>query len=296
MDRVKAAQVFIDVARTGSFTATSERLEMSRPMVTRYIEVMESWLEVRLLHRTTRKVTLTTQGEKCLNDIEQWLTTADQFISEIKSTEQLSGRIRLACSMSFSHAQLMVAIQQFMTRHPKVSIDIDLQDTAIDLVDSRIDLAIRIASNPDPSLIGKPLAVCHSVLVASQAYLDSMPAITAPDDLSQHRCLSYTNFEKHIWHLWNENEHKAISVNCQLTANEATTLLKAAQCGAGISMQPTYMANAAIENGSLVRVLPNWNTNDMNIYALYSSRKFLSPTVRALIDFLAEYFKQHPWD
>lgn len=296
MDRITAAQVFVDIAHSGSFTATAERLSMSRSMVTRYIEAMEQWFDARLLHRTTRKVSLTTIGEQCLIDVEPWLEQAQQFVADIKPTNELSDNIRLSTSMSFAHAQLMTPINEFMQCHPKVHIDIDVGDQAVDLVKSRIDLAIRIANNPDPALIGKPIALCRSVLVASPNYLATMPTIEHPRDLSQHQCLGYNNFGQPVWHFQQDNEHTSTEVNCRLTANEATTLLHAAIVGAGISIQPSYMANQAITRGELVPILPHWHINDMKIYALYSSRKFLSPTVRALIDFLTQYFEAHPWD
>lgn len=296
MDRLTAAQVFVDVARSGSFTSTADRLDMSRPMVTRYVEEMERWFGVRLFHRTTRKVNLTTIGEQCLKDVEPWLETGQQLVSSIKSSDELTDSIRIATAMSLGHSQLIRPVCLFMENHPKVTIDIDLEDTTINLVDSRIDLAIRIASNPDNSLIGKPIAICRSVLVASPTYLKTIAAITQPEDLSDLQCLGYANFERQVWHLTRLNEHKSIHVNCRLTANEATILLEAAILNAGISIQPSYLANAEINKGNLVEVLPEWDANEMNIYALYSSRKFLSPTVRALIDFLEDYFKRHPWE
>lgn len=296
MDRITAAQVFIDVTRSGSFTATADRLAMSRPMVTRYVEAMESWFGVRLLHRTTRKISLTTSGEQCLQELESWLDTTNQLIENVKPNDVITGTIRIAASMSFAHAQLMAAICEFMLLHPKIKIDIDLSDTTNDLVKSRIDLAIRIAANPDTSLIGKPIAVCRSVLVAHEAYLAKMPEIKQPEDLSQHHCLSYTNFERQIWNFTQGSKHKSISINSRLAANEATALLEATLCGAGISLQPTYMANKIIQRGDLVKVLPDWQANEMNIYALYSSRKFLAPAVRALIDFISHYFQQNNWD
>ena len=296
MDRITAAEVFVDVARSGSFTATAERLAMSRPMVTRYVEAMERWFGVRLLHRTTRKVTLTSSGEQCINEIEAWLAATQLLVSRVKPSDQLTDAIRIATSMSFGHAQLMAAVSEFMALHPKVTIDVDLQDSAADLVSNRIDLAIRIAADPDPSLIGKPIAKCRSVMVASQAYLDKMPLISTPDDLISHQCLTHTSFERQLWHLSRDGEHRSVSLTTRLTANEATVLLEAALCGVGISLLPTYLANKAIKQGQLVEVLPQWQANDMTIYALYSSRKFLSPTVRALIDFLSDYFKNHQWD
>ncbi|WP_076540034.1 LysR family transcriptional regulator [Shewanella sp. UCD-KL21] len=295
MDKLTAAKVFVDVTQSGSFTATADRLEMSRPMVTRYIEAMEQWLDIRLLHRTTRKVTLTSAGERCLKDVELWLEQADGLVAMSDTSEQLSGIVRVAASMSFGFSQLIPAIHHFMRIHPKVHIDIDLQDSVADLTQSQIDLAIRIAANPDPSLIGKPIAMCQSVLVASPEYVASNDKITEPNQLTKHSCLGNKNFQRHLWHLTNAKQQLSVDVDCKLTANETTALLYASICGAGVSVQPTYLANKYIENGTLLPVLPEWKPDDMTIYALYSSRKNLSANVRALIDFLQSYFKENPW-
>ena len=296
MDKVTAAKVFIDIAQTGSFTATAERLAMSRPMVTRYVEAMEAWLNTRLLHRTTRKVSLTTAGEQCLADVEQWVDDAEKMLDSIKPNHELSGKIRLASSMSFGHARLIAAITDFMTLHPKVEIDIDLQDTTTDLINSRIDLAIRIASAPDPALIGKPIAKCLSALVASAHYLSQHSAINRPEDLIHHACLGYKNFEHHVWHLKQNEEVRSVEVNCRLTANDATILMQGALYHGGITMQPTYLVKPYLARGELIQVLPQWDLQEMDIYVLYPSRKHLSPTVRALIDFLSDYFINHSWD
>ncbi|MCG9771085.1 LysR family transcriptional regulator [Pseudoalteromonas piscicida] len=295
MDRLIAAKVFADVAITGSFTATADRLDMSRPMVTRYIEAMESWLNIRLLHRTTRRVSLTTAGESCLEEVRQWLRQADTITGLANTSGKLSGTVRLATSMSFGFSQLVPAIQQFMSAHPDVNIDIDLQDSVADLTESQIDLAIRIASAPDPSLIGKSIAVCSSVIVASPQYLANASEIKKPDDLAEHLCLGYKNFQQHIWHLRKGSSQQSVAVNCRLTANEATALLHAALIGAGLAIQPTYLVNRYIKSGELKPVLPDWKPSDMNIYVLYSSRKYMSPTVRALIDYLSHYFANTPW-
>lgn len=194
MDKFIAAQVFVDVAKSGSFTATAERLDMSRPMVTRYIDAMEKWLNVRLLHRTTRKVSLTTLGERCLKETEVWLEQAENLVALSDINNELSGTVRVATSMSFGFSQLVPAVLDFMALHPKVNIDIDLQDSVADLTDKQIDLAIRLASNPEPSLIGKPIAVCESVLVASPDYLAKQENIVEPQQLAKHRCLGYKIF------------------------------------------------------------------------------------------------------
>ncbi|MCG9783764.1 LysR family transcriptional regulator [Vibrio brasiliensis] len=295
MDRLTAAKVFVDVATSGSFTATADRLEMSRPMVTRYIEAMESWLNARLLHRTTRQVSLTTAGEDCLEEVKLWLKQAESLGDLANTSGELSGTIRLATSMSFGYSQVVPVIQQFLAVHPKVSIDVDLQDSVTDLTDSQIDIAIRIASTPDPSLIGKPIALCESVIVASPHYLANSEPISTPGDLTQHTCLGYKNFQQHVWHLTKADLQQSVEVSCRLTANEATTLLNAALCHGGLAMQPTYLVSQYLKNGQLKQVLPDWKPDDMTVYVLYSSRKHMRPAVRALIDYLSDYFSTSRW-
>lgn len=295
MDRLTSAKVFVDIAQSGSFTATADRLEMSRAMVTRYVEAMEKWLNVRLLHRTTRKVTLTSAGVDCLKEVEVWLEQAQSLEALSNKSEELSGMVRVATSMSFGFSQLIPAFQNFMSIYPKLHIDMDLQDSVADLTERQIDLAIRIASNPDPSLIGKPIAVCKSLLVASPNYLATRDKIVKPEQLIEHNCLGYKNFQRHVWHLTKGDQQQSVDVECKLTANEATTLLHAALYGGGVAIQPDYLANKYIKTGQLQSVLPEWKPADLTIYALYSSRKHLSPNVRALIDYLQQYFEENPW-
>lgn len=297
MDRLKAARVFIDVAQSGSFTVTADRLSMSRPMVTRYIESMEEWLNVRLLHRTTRKVTLTSAGENCLKQVESWLLAGEELadISHSGSSDSLKGRIKVSTSMSFGFSQLIPATKLFMDHYPDVIVEINVEDTVTDLVEQQIDLAIRISSNPDPSLVGKPIADCHSVLVASPLYIAEHAKIVNPRDLLNHKCLGYKHFEQHVWHLNYGKQHESIEIKPCLSANEATVLLHAAKSGMGVTLQPTYLVSSEIESGSLVRVLPDWQPSKLKIYALYSSRKYLSRAVRAYIDFISEYFSKHRW-
>lgn len=295
MDRLTAAKVFVDVASTQSFTTTADRLDMSRPMVTRYIDALESWLNARLLHRTTRKVSLTSAGERCLPQVQGWIEQAQDLQHQLMAQNELSGRLRVSTSMSFGFAQLIPAVKGFIDRHRQVEMDIDVQETAVDLIAERIDLAIRITPSPDPSLIGRPIATCDSILVASPSYLNSAPQITEPADLFAHQCLGHQSFERHIWNLRHGQRHESVEVNCQLRSNEATVLLNAAVNGMGVSLQPTYLANSALKRGALVQVLPQWQPKVMDIYALYPSRKHLSPAVRSLIDHLIDYFANEEW-
>ena len=295
MDRVTAAKVFLDVAHSGSFTASAERLNMSRAMVSRSIETMENWLQTRLLHRTTRKVALTSAGKACLENIENWYQQSEQLVLHATPDAALTGSIRIATSMSFSQSQLMPALKPFLQQHPLVNIELELNDSATNLAQKKIDLAIRIAANPDPSLIGKPIGICHSAIVASADYLAKHAQITQPSDLSEHTYLAHKHFANHVLHLKMPQQLASINVTSRLCANEATTLLSAAINGLGIAVLPTYLANDYIARNELVHILPDWHPDALNIYALYSSRKHLSPAIRALIDHLCTYFKTEHW-
>lgn len=296
MDRLTAMQVFVEVARSGSFSATADKLEMSRAMVTRYVGELEQWLGARLLQRTTRSVTLTDAGEHCLRRSQQMLALKDDVEQETSSHDAaLRGQLRITCSVSFAYAQLAAAVVDFLKRYPQLKIDLNASEGALNLVEARIDLAIRISAEPDPTLIGRVLAPCTSVLVASPAYLAAQGVPQAPADLAAHRCLSFANFGKSTWTLRRGDERSQVSVGGHLSANEATALLRAALAGGGIALQPTYLVNPHLADGSLQVVLPDWTLPEMAIHALYPSRKHLSPAVRALLDFLAERFGQTPW-
>lgn len=299
MDRLTAMKVFVEVAASGSFSATADKLEMSRAMVTRYVGELEQWLNARLLQRTTRSVTLTDAGESCLRRSQQMLAlmadVEEETSSQDGASSGLRGQLRITCSVSLAYAQMAAAVVDFLKLHPLLKIDLNASEGALNLVDARMDLAIRISAEPDPMLIGRALAPCASVLVASPAYLAAHGMPETPSDLTQHRCLSYANFGKSVWILQRGEEVSRVSVSSQYSANEATALLRAALAGGGLALQPTYLANPYLADGTLQQVLPQWKLPDMVIYALYPSRKHLSPAVRALLDYLVARFENVPW-
>ena len=296
MDRLTAMQVFVEVAQSGSFSASADKLDMSRAMVTRYIGELENWLDARLLQRTTRSVTLTEAGEHCLRRSQQMLALMENVEEETCGhDENLRGQLRITCSVSLAYAQIAAAVVDFLKLHPQLKIDLNASEGALNLVEARIDLAIRISATPDPILVGRLLAPCTSVLVASPAYLRSHGRPQVPADLNGHSYLSYVNFGKSIWTMTRGEEQTQISISSHFSANEATALLQAALAGGGIALQPNYLANPYLITGRLQTVLPDWKVPDMGVYALYPSRKHLRPAVRAFLDFLIERFAKTPW-
>jgi len=296
MDRLTAMRVFCEVATSGSFSATADKLDMSRAMVTRYVSELEGWLNARLLQRTTRSVTLTDAGEQCLRRSQQMLALMENIEEETRSDDaELRGQLRLTCSTSFAFGHLARVISKFLTLHPLLKIDLHVGDGTVNLVEARIDLAIRISREPDPLLIARPLAVCDSVLVAAPDYVRQAGLPLHPQDLPGHRCLSHANYGRNTWRFMRRDESVQTDIASHFSANDATVLLQAVLAGSGITLLPTYLMADHLDKGDLQIILPEWTAPPMTIYALFPSRRHLSPAVRALLDFLVEEFADRPW-
>lgn len=298
MDRLTAMQVFVEVAQRGSLTAAAEQLELSRAMVTRYVAELERWLGTRLLQRTTRRLSLTDAGEACLQRCRQMLELADDVeqVAGQRDSEP-RGLIRVTTSSSFGQAQLAPAVAAYLRLYPHTRVDLLMVDRTVNLVEERIDLAVRITNELDPALIARRLSVCRSVLCATPAYLAQHGRPATPDALAEHSCLTYSYFGKSQWRLRRGQDETLVSVEGKLSANEATVLLQATLADAGIAMQPTYLVAPLLKNGTLMRVLPDWQPITMSIYGVYASRRHVPATLRTLLDFLVHRFGPEPdWD
>ncbi|WP_218173407.1 LysR family transcriptional regulator [Pseudomonas gingeri] len=298
MDRLTAMRVFVTVVDLGSQSAAADHLELSRPVVSRYLAELEDWVGARLMHRTTRKLSLTAAGSETLPRCRQLLELSSDLQAAVSTPDQAPrGLLRISVSTSFGQAQLVDAMAEYVKRFPGVSIDLQMLDRTVNLVDERIDLAIRTSNDLDPNLIARRLTVCRSVICASPAYLREHPAPQRVEELSRHNCLTHSYFGKSLWHFEQDGEQVSVPVQGTISANEASTLLRAVMAGAGISMLPTYQAGVHIHRGELVRLLPHAEPRLMNIYAVYASRKHMPATLRSMLDFLVQRFPETPaWD
>ena len=298
MDRLIAMRVFVTVVDLGSQSAAADHLDLSRPVVSRYLAELEEWVGARLMHRTTRKLSLTAAGNETLPRCRQLLELADDLQAAVSVPDAAPrGLLRISVSTSFGQAQLASAVTEYVRRYPQVKIDLQMLDRTVNLVDEGIDLAIRTSNDLDPSLIARKLTVCRSVLCASPAYLHEHPAPQQVDDLRQHNCLSHAYYGKSLWHFKVQGEAVSIPVHGNISANEASTLLSATLAGAGISLLPSYLVGCAVRRGELVQLLPESEPLALNIYAVYASRKHMPATLRSMLDFLSERFTEVPsWD
>lgn len=287
MDRIVAAKVLLKTIERGSASGAAEELGMSRAMASRYIASMEDWSGTRLLHRTTRQLSLTSAGERVLELCKEIVRVGDAVTEVAKHADTPHGLLRVTAPGILAEAQLVLLLSEFADAYPRIKVDLQISDRAVDLVQDRIDVAIRIANHLDPSLIAKRLGQCPSRLYASPRYLKEFGTPSGPEDLDDHRCLTYTRLGGTEWSLKNFETQVVVAVGGAFQTNDAIALRRATLSGLGIAMLPCFAADQEVDAGRLAVVLPEWEPNTLGIYALYVSRRHLPMAARALIDFLA---------
>lgn len=293
MDRILAAEVFITAIDQGSITAAAKSLKMSRSMASRYISAMEEWAGSQLLHRSTRKISLTSAGEEVLGDCRELMNIANKLPDKFSvDSPEPRGVLRISCSQFIAQCVLPQVLQQFLTDYPHILIDIHISNDAVNMIEQRIDLAIRISNNLDPNLIARTLGYCSSVLCATEQYLAKAGTPTTPQQLLQHNCLSYSFFGNSLWQFSREEEQYSVPIRGNLSANESMTLLETTLLGLGISHQPKLAAQPFIDSGALQQVLSSYTLQPMTISGIYLSRKNQSRPLRLLLDHLVSTFSQ----
>ncbi len=296
MDKLSAMRVFLEATDRGSVSAAARQLNMSRAMATRYLAFLEQWTGARLLHRTTRRLNLTTAGKEVLPLCRDMLAIEGRIATlSNESSAQPRGGLRMTASAAFAQTHLVEAVVDYLAQYPSVAVDLEVVDRIVDLVDERIDLAIRITNEPDANLIARKLGHCLCTITASPKYIAQHGKPTKPQDLARHNCLTSANFGESTWHFTFAGERISVPVEGNLSANETMVLLRAATAGAGIAMLPTFVAEPAIKSGELVLLLEDHHVVDLSIYAVYASRRQMPLSVRTMLDFLAERFRHAPW-
>ncbi len=293
MDRFAALQTFVAVAEEASFSAAARRLGLAKSAVSRQIAELEAALGVRLLNRTTRSLSLTEVGRSYFDRVEQILAELDDANRAAGDTRAAPcGRLKISAPMSFGFLHLAPALSAFLGRYPSVTVDLVMNDRIVDLVEEGFDLAIRISTLPDSSLIARRLAPARRVICASPAYLSARGEPKAPDELKDHDCLFYSNLAAaRDWRFQRgDGTPWPVTVAGRLGVNNGDALRVAALGGLGLAHIPTFIVGADLQAGTLVKVLEAYVAQDVSITAVYPHSRHLSPTVRALVDFLAERF------
>ncbi|ADC72576.1 transcriptional regulator, LysR family [Thioalkalivibrio sp. K90mix] len=290
MDRFQQMQIFVAVVETGHFVHAAETLGLSKAAVSRAVNGLEERLGARLLHRTTRRLSLTSEGETFFGRSKlllEELAAAEGEISERGTA--VSGRLRINVPVSFGIQHLAPLWGTFTARHPRVELDVTLNDRSVDLVDEGFDLAVRIGTLDSSSLVARRLATTRMRICAAPDYLAASGLPAHPRELADHATIAYSyHATGDDWTLTGPDGPVAVTTRPVLRSNNGETCVAAALAGQGIVYQPEFLLQPHLQTGALQVLFPDWETATLGIHAVYPSRRYLLPKTRALIDFLAQ--------
>ncbi len=298
MDRVQGISLFIRVVETGSFSKAAEDLGITQPTATKFVASMEKRLGALLLHRSTRGVTPTEIGkvyyEKC-KLIAREIEEADDIASLMQS--KVRGKLTISSSVAFGRRVLTPSILEFMSQHPELEVNLNMDDRYINLVEQGVDLAIRMRRLPDSSLGSRFLGTNPWVLVATPQYLNDHFVPQAPEDIQRHRALIYSTVQAdHRWNFTGKSgQSESIEVKGPFTSNNLSSILSAARAGMGLAALPSYVAHQSIKDGILKPILEDWSLPSQEIHAVFSSPKHVPTKVSRCIDWLQGQFKGEWW-
>jgi DNA-binding transcriptional LysR family regulator len=298
MDRFEEMRAFVAVVDAGSFVRAAETLQVSKTAVSRWIGELEARLGVRLLHRTTRKLSLTVEGEIFHARCEELLAGVDEAEAEVtSSTDEAMGLLRLNVPVSFGLLHLAPLWPAFLQQHAHVTLDVTLSDRIVDLVDEGYDLAVRIARLQSSSLVSRQLTSTRLVLCASPEYLRRHGAPAHPSEIARHAVFAYTLLAMgEQWAFEGPDGPVGVKVTPRMRSNSGDTCCAAALQHQGIVLQPSFMVGAHLRSGALVELLPQYRSMQLGVHAVYASRKHVTPKLRVLIDFLVAAFRIPAWD
>jgi DNA-binding transcriptional LysR family regulator len=299
MDKLDAMNAFARVVAAGSYAEAARRLGLTRSAVSKAVTELEQLLGVRLLDRTTRKVTATEAGRAYYERVTGILADVESTESAVSRLhEEPKGLLKINAPMSFGTLYLGPAIAEFMVAYPELRIELLLNDRFIDPVEEGVDVTVRIGALPDSSLIARRLAPARRVLAASPAYLKTHGTPRTPEELTQHRALTFGNMQAvQRWELSRGGETFNVPVTSCLCSNNGDVLRAVALNGNGILLLPTFLVGPDIAAGKLKIVLPDYEPAGLGIYALYAPNRYLAAKTRVFIDFLAQRFGPEPvWE
>ncbi len=297
MDKFQEIHVFVSVAEQGSFVSASQSLRMSKAAVSRHVSELEKRLGVRLIHRTTRRLSLTPEGEIFLARCREILTSIEASEDEIQ-THRLtaSGTLRVTGPVSFGIKHLAPLWSDFLREYPSLKLELELSDRVIDLVDEGYDLAIRIGQLSDSTLISRTLTRTRLVLCASPDYLSRRGAPNHPSELAQHETFAYSLLSTgDSWRFMGPDGAVDVRVTARMRSNNGDTGVEVCLRGGGVHLWPTFLIEDHLRSGRLIELLPEFRAPTLGINAVYPSRKLVSPKVRAAVEFLETRLGQSSW-
>jgi len=298
MDKLTTMKAFLAVVQEGSFSKAADKLDISPQLVSKYISALEDNLHTRLLHRTTRKVSVTEAGNQYYQRCQQVVIDIEDMENSLNNlSESVSGVLSISAPMSFGVKHLATLLVDFQKQYPNLKIDLRLTDQFVDIVEQGIDIALRIGTLKNSTLIAKKVAPIRLAIFASPAYLKQNGTPTTLEALQEHNYLRYAHAEPTKRLKGYDELKNELKLESNLVANNGDLLLNTAIAGGGITMQPTFIAGEALAQGKVVRILKDYEPEPMGLYMVYANKQFLPSKVRAFVDFTSGYYGDVPyWD
>ncbi len=300
MDISNLMVLFVRVVEHGSFSGAARELDLSPSAVSRQIGGLEDALGVRLLHRSSRRVTLTEEGrafhERCQRIVAE-IEDATALVTRM--ADRVQGTLRVSATVAFAKAHVLPLIPEFLDRHPELSLHLELTDRQVDLAAEGMDVALRFTEQlDDGSLVARPLARNRRVIVAAPSYLARHGTPRTPEDLLEHNCLRlYAVSAWNDWEFEDDDGTRVLEVSGNFETNSADAVYRATLAGLGIARLSVYLVADDLRLGRLVRLLPEYAHEKADILAVYPNRRNLAPKVRAFVDFMVEHMGEvPPWE
>ncbi len=289
MDRIDGMQSFVAVVESGSFAAAGQRLGISNKLVSKRVAQLENMVGLNLLHRTTRSMSLTHEGERYLEGARRVLAELEQLETEFDASEGLKGIVRVAAPLTYGDTAVAKAASRFVEQHPDVTVELDLSDHYADLAKGGFDIAIRIGALSDSSLVVRKLGETHMKVVATPSYLEEHGAPSHPAELSDHICIrDANNPDPNRWPFQIEGQTVQVPVSGPYLANSPPACLVPTRAGSGIFICPDVFLGDDLETGRLVQLFPEFHSRTLPIQSVQLPSAFRKPRVRAFVEFMRE--------
>lgn len=270
---------------TGSFSAVAREMGTTQPTISKQIAALEEYLDVQLLVRSTRKVSLTDEGMRFYERCQPLLEALSEAESSVGKRQKPSGILRVNCSVAFGQMQILPRLKQFLDRYLEIKVDLTMSDHFVDLIGEGIDLAVRIGKFFDPNLISQPIGTFRFVAVASTAYLEKFGEPQVPADLLHHNCIVYTRQTTgNEWHFCGTT----VTVSGNLQVNNTMALYEAVLADIGIGTAPIWSFSKELQNQSVKVVLAAYEPEPIPIQVVYRRGRFQSAKVKCFVDFLVD--------
>ncbi len=293
MDTLQNMRVFVRVVEAGSFTGAAQHLNTTTAYCSRAVSDLEAHLRTRLLNRTTRRIALTEAGERYLQRCEEILAYVDQAEAEASDAHaRPSGKLKVHAMTSFGQHYVVPAVGRYQKRYPDVHVELTLAQRMPDLLDEGYDVSLTLATGlPDSGLVSQRLGSAFSIACASPAYLEHHGVPQVPSDLANHTCLQMVTpvFPSDEWIFDGPNGQESVFLGpATFQVNVAEALAVAVREDMGVGLIPIYSAISWLRSGQLVWILPEYTSQEMNVYALYASRQYLDAKIRTWVEFMRD--------